>query len=85
MRVSGEPARLLVQEMEDRRSSIEGFSSYLTGRLSNLQIYLTARDRAFSQFLDFGAASEEDRRTLHTYLDAISAALFELESHFSGF
>jgi hypothetical protein len=48
MGVSGEPARLLVQELEDHKSSIEGFSRYLVGRLSNLQIYLSARDRAFT-------------------------------------
>jgi hypothetical protein len=84
MGVNGGPARLLVQELEDRRLSIEGFSRYLAGRLPNLQIYLSARDRAFSQFLDFETASEEDRCTLHVYLDAISAALFELEFRFSG-
>jgi hypothetical protein len=84
MGVSGGPTRLLVQESEDRRSSIEGFSTYLAGRLPNLQIYLSARDRAFSQFLDFETASERDRHALHAYLDAISAALFELESRFSG-
>jgi hypothetical protein len=83
MGVSGGPARLLVQELEDRRLSIEGFSRYLTGRLPNLQIYLSTRDRAFSRFLEFEAASEEDRRVLRAYLDAISAALFELESRFS--
>jgi hypothetical protein len=82
MGVSGEPARLLVQELEDHRSSIEGFSRYLAGRLPNLQIHLSARDRAFSQFLNFETASEEDRHTLHVYLDTISAALFELESRF---
>jgi hypothetical protein len=48
MRVSGEPARLLVQELEDRRLSIEGFSKYLAGRLPNLQFYLSVRDRAYS-------------------------------------
>jgi hypothetical protein len=83
MGVSSGPALLLVQELEDRRSSIEGFSKYLAGRLPNLQIYLSARDRAFSRFMEFEAASEEDRRTLRAYLDAISAALFELESRFS--
>jgi hypothetical protein len=84
MGVSGGPARLLVQELEDRMLSIEGFSRYLAGRLPNLQIYLSARDRAISQLLEFEATSEEDRRTLRAYLDAISAALFELESRFSG-
>jgi hypothetical protein len=84
MGVSDRPARLLVQELEDHRSSIEGFSRYLAGRLPNLQIYSSVRDRVFSQFLDFETASEEDRRTLHVCLDAISAALFELESRFSG-
>jgi hypothetical protein len=83
MGVSGGPARLLVQELEDHRSSIEVFSRYLAGRLPNLQIYSIVRDRAYSQFLDFEAASEEDRRTLHGCLDTISAALFELESRFS--
>jgi hypothetical protein len=83
MGVSGGPARLLVQELKDRRSSIEGFSRYLAGHLPNLQIYLSARDRAFSRFLEFETASEEDRRTLRAYLDAISAVLFELESRFS--
>jgi hypothetical protein len=83
MGVSGGPAGLLVQELEDRRSSIEGFSRYLAGRLPNLQIYLSARDRAFSLFLEFEVASKEDRRALRAYLDAISAALFELESRFS--
>jgi hypothetical protein len=34
--VSGGPARLLVQELEDRRLSIEGFSRYLSRRLPNL-------------------------------------------------
>jgi hypothetical protein len=82
MGVSGEPARLLVQELEDCRLSIEGFSRYLAGRLPNLQIYLSACDRAFSRFLEFEVASEEDRRALRAYLDAISAALFELESRF---
>jgi hypothetical protein len=60
MGISGGPARLLVQKLEDRRLSIEGFFRYLAGRLPNLQIYLSARDRAFSQFLDFEAALEED-------------------------
>jgi hypothetical protein len=83
MGVSGGPARLLVQGLEDHRSSIEGFSRYLAGRLPNLQIYSSIRDRVYSQFLDFETASEEDRRTLHGCLDTISAALFELESHFS--
>jgi hypothetical protein len=36
IRVSGEPARLLVQELEDHRLSIEGFSRYLAGCLPNL-------------------------------------------------
>jgi hypothetical protein len=84
MGVSGGPARLLVQELEDRRLSIEGFFRYLTGRLPNLQIYLSARDRAFSRFLEFETASEEDRHALRAYLNAISAALFEQESRFSG-
>jgi hypothetical protein len=84
MGVSGGPARLLVQELEDRKLSIEGFSRYLAGHLPNLQIYLSARDRAFSQFLYFETISERDRHALHAYLDAISAALFELESRFSG-
>jgi hypothetical protein len=84
MRVSGGPARLLVQELKDRRLSIEGFSKYLAGRLPNLQIYLSARDRAFSQFLVFETVSERDKHTLHAYLDVISATLFELESRFSG-
>jgi hypothetical protein len=84
MGVSGGPARLLVQEIEDCRLSIEGFSRYLAGRLPVLQIHSSARDRAFSQFLDFKAASEEDRRTLHAHLDAISTVLLELESHFLG-
>jgi hypothetical protein len=84
MRVSGGSARLLVQELKDHRSSIEGFSRYLAGRLPNLQIYSSVRDRAFSQFLDFETTSEEERRTLYVCLDAISAALFELESRFSG-
>jgi hypothetical protein len=83
MGVSGGPARLLVQELEDRRLSFESFSRYLAGRLPNLQISLSARDKAFSRFLEFETASEEDRRTLRAYLDAISAALFELESSFS--
>jgi hypothetical protein len=60
MRVSSGPARLLVQELEDRRLSIEGFSRYLAGRLPKLQIYLSAQDRAYSQFLDFETISEED-------------------------
>jgi hypothetical protein len=76
-------ARLVVQELEDCRLSIEGFSRYLVGYLLNLQIYLSARNRAFSQFLDFETVSEEDMCALHAYLDAISAALFELESRFS--
>jgi hypothetical protein len=84
MGVSGGPARLLVQELEDRRLSIQGFSRYLAGCLPNLKIYLSARDRVFSWFLEFEMASEEDRRTLRAYLDVISAALFELESRFSG-
>jgi hypothetical protein len=57
---------------------------YLAGRLPALQIHLSARDRAFSQFLDFEAASEEDRRTLHAHLEAISTVLLELESRFLG-
>jgi hypothetical protein len=84
MGVSSRPARLLVQELEDCRLSIEGFSRYLAGGLPNLQIYSSIRDRTFSQFLDFETASEEDRRTLHAHLDAISTVLLELESRFLG-
>jgi hypothetical protein len=84
MGVSGGPARLLVQELEDHRLSIEGFSRHLAGRLPELQIHSSARDRAFSQFLDFEAASEEDRHSLHTYLETISTVLLELESRFLG-
>jgi hypothetical protein len=84
MGVSGGPARLFVQELEDYRLSIEDFSRYLARCLPDLQIHLSAQDRAFSQFLDFEAASEEDRRTLHAHLDAISTVLLELESYFSG-
>jgi hypothetical protein len=83
MGVSGGPARLLVQEVEDRRLSIEGLSRYLSGLLPNVQIYMSARDRAFDQFLDLETAAEEDRHTLHGHLDMISAVLFELESPFS--
>jgi hypothetical protein len=67
MGVSGGPARLLVQELEDHRLSVEGFSRHLAGRLP-----------------EFEAASEEDRHSLHTYLETISTVLLELESRFLG-
>jgi hypothetical protein len=84
MGVSGGPTRLLVQELEDHRSSVEGFSRHLVGRLPDLQIHSSARDRAFSQFLDFEAASEEDRHSLHAHLETIITVLLELESRFLG-
>jgi hypothetical protein len=84
MGVSGGPARLLVQELEDHRLSVEGFSRHLAGRLPELQIHSSARDSAFAQFLDFEAASEEDRHSLQTHLETISTVLLELESRFLG-